>query len=77
MALTTIDHLHSHTSPHQAVAVRKNNGKTQLFLNYYKGVVTIRNGEAKFKERFKGKDEADLIQQLQQKKYQYEGVTVI
>lgn len=66
-----ITSLFEHDNAHQATAVRKNRGKTMLFLNYYKGRVVIRNGLATLKETITGKDEADLVKQLRAKKYEW------
>ena len=65
-----ITYLSKNKSPHSAVEVYKGNGKTRLYLNYYNGVATIRNGYAKTIEIFRGTRE-EIISQLQSAKYKY------
>jgi len=71
--LEDITHLPIMQSKHHAVAVRKNNGKTKLYMNYDGNFCCIiRNGEAKFKESIRAINEPALIAKLQKLKYQYE-----
>ena len=63
----------SQSSPNAAIQVQKNNGKTQLYMNYnsQKMVVKIMNSYGKVKYIYIGKSEEDLLRQLNNLNYKY------
>ena len=73
MALEDITehNLHPHRTIYHASAVRKNNGKTPLFLCYFDGSIIISNGEAEIQEIITAPDRAGLIVRLSELKYQF------
>jgi len=71
MTTETITHLMK-MSPHHAVQVRKNKGKTSLYLTWDgKSRVRIRNSNAKLKQMFTAPTEELMIEKLQQAGYEY------
>ena len=74
MTLTTINHhnLSQHPTIHHASAVRKNNGKTKLYLCYFNDAIIIRNSKAMIKEIIRASDKDGLIAKLQKLKYQFD-----
>ncbi len=71
MELKNIEYLFEEMSLHRAVRVRKNGGKTDLYLNYYKGTVRIRYASSKLKEILRAKTTEEMLLKLKEKKYQY------
>lgn len=50
--------------------VQKGKGKSDLYLNYFNGIVTIRDSYGKFKEQFTGTED-EIISKLKASKYQF------